>query len=723
MKYKLFFILVLFSYSLSAQELNQQDLFDIPLKELKNIPVYSIDYSNRTLTDSFASTHVITSRMIESLPMVVLADYMELLIPGTIVVPQAANGAGLGTRGAGRGGGIRTLTLWDGHSLNRKDTDGNMSVLYSPFLNDLHQIEVVLGPGSVKHGTGALNGYINFVPKSGQNFQGSKVDLDYGPYDESQRVQIQHGMKYGNNRDLYMYAGFFHADGFEMSNDLGGSTSTAQNERRKFQNRDETILGNYEPSYKLSLNWTHDRFNLKTLFEHLEFNPGGLVTNKTALNQRTSLSVQPKYTFQLPSNTTFELSSAVTFFDKSRIQKPINTAAEFDESGGRESAVELRGTLQTVHFNKHELTLGAQLKWLDTTSDKHFFSADPISHNIATNGKWQEHSVFLEDNFYITEKTTLIAGLRYDGAKFNDNFRFEGNNTDVLIFKPDDISNISPRLAATHKTDNEFLFRAVYQEGFAYPNVTSYSRTFEVNNFLRSQGLEPFNLREEEKLQNFEVGLRGELIKDRLQFDLSVYYNRFKNKARFVNLRTNDTFLPQSIDRSIIPDKITGVVVSLDNDVDGYGSELVLNWKPSNSFFANFSYSYAVPDHINPEENEFADLANDSLSQWSRFPKHQVKADLNLKHKKWQFSLAGTYQSGIDINNRFAPDRENAEDDFVRVNAGIKYHLTANTSLSLIAKNIFNNNTPRINSDPSRAWLGGLGTDERLVYLGLGHKF
>ena len=723
MKFKLL-LLSLFSLNVSAaQHSDQSDLFDIPLNKLKEIPVTSIDFSNRSLTDSFASAYVISSQQIESLPMIYLADYFELLIPSTVVAPQGTNGAGLGMRGSGRGGGVRTLTLWDGHSLNRKDSDGNMGVMYSPFLNDLHQIEVVLGPGSVKHGTGALNGYVNFVPKSGQTFQGSKVDLDYGFNDDSQRLQYQTGMNFGNNRDFYIYAGFFHADGFQLHNDFGGSNATSANERRKFENRSINKQGNYEPSYKLSMNWTHDRFNLKALFEHLEFNPGGLVADRTALNQRTSLSVQPKYTFQLPMNTTFEVSSALTMFDKSRIRHPINNSVEFDESGGRETSFEMRATLQTLHFNNHELTLGAQVNWFDTTSEKHFFSTDPISHNTFVNGKWQEYSLFFEDNYHFSENTTLVTGLRFDEAKFNNNFRFEGDSPNILEFKPDDISNLSPRIAITHKTPKDYLFRAVYQEGFAYPNVSSYSRTFRVNNFLQSQGLEPFDIREEEKLKSIEFGVRGSLIKDELLFDVSVYYNRYKNNARFVNLRNNDTFLPSSIDRDIIPSNITGIVVSLEDDVDGYGTELSLNWKPSNTFFVNVSYAYAVPDHINAEENVFADLANDSLSQWTRFPKHQFKADVNYKYNNWQFSVAGTYQSGIEFDKRFAPTRENTEDEFVRVNAGLNYRLSDKASVSLIAKNIFNNNTPRINADPSRAWQGSLGTDERLIYLGFRYSF
>ena len=716
-------ILLAFSYvTASAQNTEYVDLFDLPLQDLKNVTVSSIDFSDRSLNDSFASAHVITSQMIESMPMITLADYIELLIPSTNIVPQGNRGAGTGIRGSARGSGVRVLTMWDGHSQNRKDTDGNAAVLYSPLLNDLHQIEVVLGPGSIKHGTGALDGYINFVPKSGQIFQGSKVDLDYGTDDSSQRLQFQYGQRDGNSRDFYFYAGLFHADGFRLTDDFGGLMASTANERAKFTNRGETKVGNYDPSYKLSMNWTRDRFNIKTMFEHLEFQPGGLFAGFDTISQRSSLSVQPKYTFQLPRNTSFELASAATFFDKSIIRHPINENTEFSEEGGSEYALELRGSLQTLYFNGHQLTVGGQYKWLKSIGEKHFFSADPTTHRIYTDGRWQEYSLFIEDVFSLSDRTTFIAGLRYDAAKFNDDFRFDADELDVLIFRPEDISHYSPRLGLTHRLENDFLFRAGYSEGFAYPNTSIYSRTFNVNEFLENEGLPLFDSQEPESLQTFEIGLRGDLIKNELLFDLSVYYNRFKDNGTFVNFRNTPEFLPGNLGIEDIPSNVFGIVTTLENDLDGYGSEISLNWKPNSSFFANVSYSYSVPDHVDAKDNESTGVANERLSEWSHFPKHQLKADLNMKYRDWQFSLVGVYQSGVEISDRFTT-RTNAEDEFTRINFGINHMLDKKTTLSFVVKNIFNNNTPRTNIDTSRAWQGALGSDERLFYFGLTHSF
>ena len=326
------------------------------------------------------------------------------------------------------------------------------------------------------------------------------------------------------------------------------------------------------------------------------------------------------------------------------------------------------------------------------------------------------------DIYSLSGKTTFIAGLRYDGAKFNDDFRFDANELDVLIFRPEDISNVSPRLGMTHRFNNDYLFRAGYSEGFTYPNVSTYSRTFRVNEFLESEGLELIDSQKAELLQTFELGLRGDLIKNELLFDLSVYYNRYKDNGSFVNFRNNPEFLPGNLGVEDIPGDVFGIVTTLENDLDGYGTELSLSWKPNNTFFANLSYSYAVPDHVNTQDNESTGVANESLSEWSHFPKHQLRSNLNLKYKKWQFNLVGIYQSGLEISDRFTT-RSNAEDDYVRVNFGINYRFNKNTSISFIAKNIFNNKTPRTTLDPSRAWQGALGTDERLFYLGLRYSF
>ena len=703
--------------TVQAQVPNNDDPFNLPLEDLKNISVSSIDFTDRSLKDSFASAYIISKDIIKTMPMFTLGDFFEMLIPGITVFPQGTNGAGLGVRGQTQGGAKNVQAMWDGHSLNRLTADGNMSIYYSPLLNDIEQVEVVLGPGSVKHGTGALNGYVNFVPKNGTNNQGSFIEVDYGNVDDSKRLQYEYGQKYGQNRDFYFYAGYFQANGFATDNDFGGATSTLDGERNKFRNRDEITMGNYEPSYKFSLNWSHDRFNLKTLFEHMEFNPGALVTDSESLNQRTTFSFQPKYTFQLANNSSFELSSSVQLIDKSRIRRNILKPAAPAETGGRESAFELRGTYQTRYFDKHDLAIGGQVKWLDITSRKHFFSTDPGLNRSFVDGNWQEYSLFVEDNFSITDRTTLIAGIRYDAADFKDELSFDGRNLSEINFKPPDISNVSPRLALTHKTDSDYLLRAVYQEGFTYPAMFQYPLLFAINEFLESEQLETFPDRTPEVLKNFELGIRGDLIKDKLKFDLTAYYNRFESHSVFVNLRTNPNILPPQALQNF-PEGMFGIQIELEDDIDVYGSEFTLTWKPNNNFISNLSYAYSVPDHITVRDNALVGVTNENRSQWLEFPRHQVKADLGFKYNKWLFTMAGVYQSGLDIDRRFAPQRENAADDYVRVNAGLSYQFNDHSSISLIVKNAFGNNTPKINGDPTRAWQGALGSDERLIYLG-----
>ena len=716
------FILLLFSNTVQSQPYERDDPFALTLDELKHINVESIDFTNRTLNDSFASAHVITSNMIEQLPMFTLSDYFELLIPGVIVHPQGTIGSGFGVRGQSLVDSKHTLVLWDGHSLNRLTANGNMSLYHSPLLNDLEQVEVVLGPGSVKHGTGALHGYVNLVPKNGSDHQGGNVDLDYGSTDESRRLQMQYGTKYGVNRDFFIYAGYFKADGFNIHNDFGGASSTSITERNKFKNRNEITMGNYDPNYKFSLNWTHDRFNLKTLYEHIQFNPGGLLTGQIAQTQRSTLSIQPRYTFQLPNKSSFELAGAYTLLDKSRTREPIDGDGMANEVGGSEKALELRGTFQTRYFNKHELALGGQIKWLDINSRKHFFSRNPNENFSHVDGDWYEYSMFIEDNFSLSDKANLIAGIRYDAAKFNSDFLFDGRNLPVQSFRPADISNLSPRLALTYKTDNDYVLRAVYQEGFTYPAMFQYPLLTSINEFLDSQGLETFPDRNPEVLKDFEIGIRGDLIKNTLSFDLTAYYNRYESRTIFVNLRTNQSVLPEGLDRAL-PRNIFGIELELDNDIDAYGGELSLAYKPNEQIIANVSYAYTVPDHINEEDNQLVGLTTENLSEWTDFPKHQIKADISLKHNKWLFTLAGVYQSGLKISNRFAPERENAADEYVRFNAGMNYQINDKFNVGLIIKNVFGNNTPKINSDPTRPWQGSLGSDERLIYLGLNYQF
>jgi len=343
-----------------------EDLYQTSLHDLQTIPVSSIDFSERSLEDSLASARIITDDMFARMPVATLGETFELLVPGVVVLSQGNNGAGLGVRGSGRGGSVRTLTLWDGQSLNRSNDGGNNGVYFSPLTGDLQQAEVVLGAGSVKHGSGALHGYINFVPKNGVDHAGNRLSLDYGLNDESVRLQFERGYSYGQDRSLYWYAGFYQAEGFQVANDFGGASSPSRSEQQKFLNRDDSAIGNYDASYKASLNWLHGRFNMKALFENLEFNPNTLVAGFDSLSQRTSLTLQPKYTLQLPFKSSVELSSSVSFFDRSRILDALDPGRPDQKRGGSESASDLRITMQNNYFDKHELVLGAQIKRLDS---------------------------------------------------------------------------------------------------------------------------------------------------------------------------------------------------------------------------------------------------------------------------------------------------------------------------------------------------------------------
>jgi len=421
---------------------------------------------------------------------------------------------------------------------------------------------------------------------------------------------------------------------------------------------------------------------------------------------------------QLPFKSSVELSSSVSFFDRSRILDALDPGRPDQKRGGSESASDLRITMQNNYFDKHELVLGAQIKRLDSRSQRHYFSADPDQHRQNVDGDWREYSLFIEDKYKIGDRTTLLGGLRYDVADFDDEFEFDGNNRAPIRFLPPDASNYSIRLALLHKGANSLVYRAAYQEGFAYPTVSEYPLIFAANAFLESQGVAPIQNRPPETLKSLELGVKGELLTDRLSFDLTAYYNRYEKRGRFVALARSPSILPTEL-ISELPRGVVGVVLGLENDVDGWGAEAVLNWQPDERWLLNFSYGYAVPDGVDPLENQLADLTNEAGSQWSRFPKHQLRANGGFSNGKWRVSAAGLYQSGLEADDRNAPDRENVGDDYARVNLSLSYSFNPRTTFSLAVSNAFKNNAPNITVDTSRPWEGALGSDERLVYATL----
>lgn len=684
----------------------KDDAFSLSLEELSNISVRSIDFFESSLTRSPNNITLLTHEDLVHFPVRTIDELIQFTVPGAAMIRHGLNGPNFSSRGVFRGGSTKGLVMWDGRRLNTRHGEGFQMGFYSQLFGDLEQVEVVLGPGSVVHGNNAFHGFVNFVPKSGVDHPGNDLRVRLGTTDKSIRLENGFGHRYGEEKHFYVYGGYYQADGFLFDNSFGGEFG-----------RDNAY--GYEPSYKFSANWLHEQLRVTGFYERVISDPNTLFNDNPDstrfLAATDKLAVQARYSFDLGDFEEIEISPSATIIDQSVFRIPrFDDTLDAREDGSSEAGYELRATLQTERWDRQKITFGIINNWRDLRSRRQYFSADAIEDPNFADGKFQEQAVFVEDNIQISDKFNASIGARYDQTDYGS---FEGQSGgEQLTFRPNDLSNLSPRVQLGYQPSDSHIFKLSYQEGFHYPTLSAYPRLEALNRYLDSIGEQRLNELEPDTVNSFEIGYSGRFPENRLNFDLTLYHNEYVNPVEFRNLKTEPFFLPESVINQI-PDNLAPVVFNIGGSYTSVGGEMGIKWQPLPSLRTSLSYSYSVPGRLSELSNDVTNFANTSRDEWLIFPKHQLKSVIEYQSDKWTYSVLGLYHSGVD-KRREEPGLESLSEDYVRVNTNIEYRFRKDWTASFMVRNLFGNNKPPTNVT-SLGYFGTLGEDERTFHLGV----
>ena len=149
-----------------------EELLDIPFEELVNIEVSSVGFFDTAASKAPGYSYIITAEEIEKSPGRNLSDIIEMKVPGMTTGGHERHGPLIGTRGIFIDNNAKTMVMLDEQQINQRSHFGYTAGLLSPLLGDVRQAEVILGPGAILHGSGALNGFINLLPKNGKDNPG-----------------------------------------------------------------------------------------------------------------------------------------------------------------------------------------------------------------------------------------------------------------------------------------------------------------------------------------------------------------------------------------------------------------------------------------------------------------------------------------------------------------------------------------------------------------------
>ena len=356
-----------------------QDLSQLSIEELAQLPVRSASKSEEPLSGVPTSLYVITGEEIARSSGQSLTEMLRLA-PNLQVQQVNARDQAVSARGFnGYEPSNKLLVLLDGRSLYSTLHSGVFWELRQPLLEDIAQIEVISGPGGTLYGPNAVNGVISIVTRDARETIGGLARGTIGSNEHT--IAARYGFALGAAGALRFYGNYFDRDGlpdgvgpdvddgysgyrigFRFDSGLGaGDTLTVQGDL--FENESDVLAGDGDRGGNVTLRW------------------------RRTIDDRSSLQVQAYYDhfrrrFQLATDALETLDGEV----------------QYNRTQGA-----------------HQLVAGLGIR---TTRDEfinnaNIFALDPTSRRL-----WIFNG-FIQDRFALRPNLALIAGLKLERSSFS----------------------------------------------------------------------------------------------------------------------------------------------------------------------------------------------------------------------------------------------------------------------------------------------------------------
>jgi len=477
-------------FALSANAVSQQttkDLSDASLEELTNIQVYSASKHMQSASEAPASVTVVTADEIQKYGYRNLADILRS-VPG-FYVTYDRDYTFVGVRGFGRLGdwNSRILILIDGHRSNNNVL--GQAMLGNEFLVDvdmIERVEIVRGPSSSLYGANAFFAVINVITRTAKEVKDWELSFQTGSFGTNEG-RATYGHQF---RDLgVLVSGTFY--------NSSGQTLFFPEFNTPANNNGITGDTDYESYKHILATLTYHGFTLQGLFSTRD---KGVPTAYfgAVFNDRGDYNIDShqyvRLDYQHPIGK-WQLDAG-TSYDQARLQGPVPEAPLMAGDPVVLSTYSFRGNWWTGEakvsrdlFEGNHLTLGSEIRdnlrqdQGDLLNPPNLFTPEPNSSLIT--------AFYAQDEFAITSRLTLNAGVRYD------HYSTFGGTT-------------NPRAALIFRAAERTTLKLLYGNAFSAPDVYETSPDFGVfyddNLKLQPEHIQSLEARVEQGLgQHFQL--------------------------------------------------------------------------------------------------------------------------------------------------------------------------------------------------------------------------
>ena len=463
-----------------------KDVMDLSPEELKGVQVYSASMYLQSDREAPSSVTVITAEQISQFGYRTLADALRSVRGFDITYDR--NYDYVGVRGFSRPGGYndQILLLINGHRIN--DNVYDQAPLGTDFPLDvdlIERIEIVRGPSSSLYGTSAFLAVINVITKTAQSDAGLEFSGEaggFGSYQGRSTVSgTYHGVDGTFSGTIYDSAGsaslFFPS--FESPATNYGIAQDADRDSSR------SFYGglHYGHSTLEALGGTREK-GIPTASFGQVFNDNRSQTRDSSGHLVLGYSRQVFQDAEFTADVYFDRAVYHGVYVYSPFAGQVGDVLNEDASRGDVVGTNARVT-KTV-WRKHKVTAGVELRD-NLRQDQINYNLSPFEPVLDDLRSSQEWAAFVQDEFTITKRLILNAGLRHD-----DYYQTFGGTT-------------NPRLALIYSPLRRSTLKLIYGQAFRAPNVYELYYGDHVS-VEPNPYLEPESIRTEELIWEQDLG-------------------------------------------------------------------------------------------------------------------------------------------------------------------------------------------------------------------------
>jgi len=697
-------------------------LFDMSLKQLMQIKIQSSTFFDRTAAQSPGSSWVFTQKELVNSPIEYVKDIFEFYAPATTVSQQTFTGSSTGVRGIATDNNAKTIFMYDGQSLNQKTHYGYQAGLQSTLFGDIERVEIIHGPGAMLHGSGAINGIINVIPKNGKDYAGFHSKLNYGTKEKLKKAELGYGASYGENKYFYIYGGIAEAGGFAPDSFLElDEPYTNPTDPNINRNHHTYVL---KDNYRVAAYLTHDNWNLQSQFQRVfrSRNQKESISNNNffSAHWQTMFASRLKYTTKFQTKSTFEISMPIEFFDFG-----VTSNSPNGDKAGSENHIALKAIMKHELGTEHKLAYGVGVGRRNFQPLKQYFESDRQLPEESLDGSLSEVEIFAEDIWDISDSLSILFGVRYDHVNYSTFTEPETGNFNTI--SPKNLSATTYRLALSKEINEKQTFKVSYQEGFRYPDVAYYLTHGLANNELEARNLEKLIDLKPETVKSYEINYLHELAEIPMTWELNLYYNIHEGTLDFKNYSVEELGQERYDAARAGIGFGPGAFSNAQGKFNAYGFEILNRWQPSKKISIRSSYGYSRPSSFDRAANDNLFIVNETDSEWASYPEHLFKLAYDQEfYTRFTLNVTTYYASSTNICvSNCAVSTATVrfhQQDRIRVNSKIQYHFDKKTTFAFTVQNLFKDDGPPVGRT-SIDGLGkesGLGDDARRFYLSVG---